>query len=141
MNKVLPLADRPTEHTGLSNATPSDCSVHQVIVAQRLVPGGTIEESYWTVWCKADSANDHLQLTDPTASGARDRAPGCIVPTTGVSGVPQRAVAFLQRLYLSWDLYILHPTDHLNVWEPKQHTNTSCIHFQVLIHPSALRSA
>jgi hypothetical protein len=42
-----------------------------------------------------------------------------------------------QRLYLSWGLYILHPTSHLEVWEPKQHTKAYCRHFQMLKHPSA----
>jgi hypothetical protein len=83
----------------------------------------------------ADSANGHL--LDLTTSGAPDMAPDYTVPTNRLSGVPQRAVTFLQRLYLSWGLYILHPTYHLNVWEPKQHTKTYCRHFQVLIHPSA----
>jgi hypothetical protein len=112
-----------------------DYAVHQGTVAQWLVPGGTMEESHQTVRCKADSANDHLP--DPTASGAPDMAPDCPVPTAGLFGVPQRAVALLQRLYLSCGLYILHPTGHLKVWEPKQYTKTYCTHFHVLIHPSA----
>jgi hypothetical protein len=70
MNKVLPPADRPTESTGISGVTPPDFLVHQGTVAQRLVPGGTMEESHQTVWCKADSANGHLQMRDPTTSGA-----------------------------------------------------------------------
>jgi hypothetical protein len=41
---------------------------------------------------KADSANG--RLTDPTASGTPDRALDCPVPTSGLSGVPQRAAAF-----------------------------------------------
>jgi hypothetical protein len=64
-----------------------------------------VEENHRTVWCKADSANDHMQLIDTMASGAPDRAQDCMVPTTGLSGVPQRIVAFVQRLYLSWGLY------------------------------------
>jgi hypothetical protein len=87
-----------------------------------------------TVRCKVDSANGHLP--DPTASGALDMAPNCVL-TTGLSGVPQKSVAFLQWLYLSWVLYILHQTGHLKVWEPKQHTKAYCRHFQVLEHPSA----
>jgi hypothetical protein len=55
-----------------------------------------------------------------------------------VSGVPQKAAELLfQRLYLSWGLYILHPTGHLKVWEPKQHTKAYNAHFQELKHPSA----
>jgi hypothetical protein len=42
-----------------------------------------------------------------------------------------------QRLYLSWGLYILHPTGHLEVWEPKRHTKAHSSHFKELIHPSA----
>ena len=62
--------------------------------------------------------------------------------TTGQSGAPVRCAAescrtAFQRLYLSWGLYILHPTGHLKVWEPKQHTKAYCRHFQVLKHPSA----
>jgi hypothetical protein len=71
------------------------------------------------------------------ASGAPDMAPDCLVPTTELFGVLQRATTFLQRLHLSWGLYILHPTGHLKVWDPKQHTKTYCRHFQVRIHPSA----
>jgi hypothetical protein len=74
-----------------------DCLVHQRTLAQRLVPSGTVEESpdypVWhrTIRCKADSTNGHL--TDPTASDTPDRARDCLMPTTGLSGVPQRAVA------------------------------------------------
>jgi hypothetical protein len=92
---VLPLADCPVAHAGLSGA--------QGIVAQRLVPGGTGEKSHWTVRCdtglsdvKACSANGHL-LCQIQWLGAQDRG-------TGLSGVPQRAAAFLQRLDLSWGL-------------------------------------
>jgi hypothetical protein len=66
--------------------------MHHGIVAQRLVPSGTVEESpdcpVWhrTIQCKADSANGHLP--DPTASAASDMTPDCLVPTTGLSGVP-----------------------------------------------------
>jgi hypothetical protein len=41
---------------------------------------------------KADNAND--RLTDPTASGAPDKAPDYLVPTIGLSGVPRRAATF-----------------------------------------------
>jgi hypothetical protein len=46
MNKVLAL---------------TDCLVHQGTVAQRLVPGVTVEESHRTVQCKAAHGNDHLE--------------------------------------------------------------------------------
>jgi hypothetical protein len=68
--------------------------------------------------------------------GAPDRAPDCPVPTTRLSGVPQRGTAFLQLLVLSWGLYILHPTDHFE-GVGAQHTSTCYRHFQVLKHPSA----
>jgi hypothetical protein len=45
--------------------------------------------------------------------------------------------SFLQWLYFSRGLYILHPTGHLKMWELKKHIKTYCRHFQVLIHPSA----
>jgi hypothetical protein len=105
-----------------------DYPLHLGTEAQRLVPGGTMEESQRTVRCKAAHANSHVQLTDPTASGAPDYS----VPTTRLSGVPQISSNFSPTLVSSWGLHILHPTDHLKVWEPKQHTNTCYRHFQVL---------
>jgi hypothetical protein len=62
--------------------------------------------------------------------------------THGMSGAPVRCAAescraAFRRLYLSWGLYILHPTDHLEMWEPKIHTKAHTSHFQELIHPSA----
>jgi hypothetical protein len=54
-----------------------DCPVHQETVAQRLVPGGTMEERTGLSGVKADNANG--RLTDPKASGATDRAPDCPV--------------------------------------------------------------
>jgi hypothetical protein len=62
--------------------------------------------------------------------------------TRGMSGAPVRCTAescrtAFQRLYLSWGLYILYPTGHLEVWEPKQHTKAYSAHFQELKHPSA----
>jgi hypothetical protein len=79
-----------------------------------------------TVWCMADAR----QRSDPTASGAPNMAsdfPVC----------RREATSFLQRPYLSWGLYILHPTSHFKVWKTKQHTNTCYRHFHVLKHPSA----
>jgi hypothetical protein len=46
--------------------------VHQGTVAQRLVPGGTVEERTGLSSIKVDSANG--RLADPTASGVPDRA-------------------------------------------------------------------
>jgi hypothetical protein len=45
MKKSVASNGRPAKNTGLSGATPPDCSVHQGIVAQRLFPGATVEES------------------------------------------------------------------------------------------------
>jgi hypothetical protein len=69
--------------------------------------------------------------------GAPDRLQRVVRCTTGLSGVPQRTAAFLQRLFWSWGLYILHPTGRLKVWEPKQHTKAYSAYFQELKHPSA----
>jgi hypothetical protein len=115
----------------------ADCTLHQGTVPQQLVPDGTMEESHQTAqWdtglsgARLTRDKIHPQRSYPTASGALDMASDCPVCRS-------KAVAFLQRLYLSWGLYILHPTIHLKVWEPKQHTNTCYRHFQVLKHPSA----
>jgi hypothetical protein len=127
--------DCPVAHRIVWCDTP-DCPVHQGTLAQWLVPGGTIEKSHHTVWCdtglpgvKACSANGHL-LCQIQWLGAPDRG-------TKLSSVPQRATTFLQRLDLSWSLYILHPTCHFKVWDPKQHAKAYCRHLQVLKHPSA----
>ena len=72
-------------------------------------------------------------------------APSSEAPTAstrGMSGAPVRCAAescrtAFQRLYLSWGLYILHPTGHLEVWETKRHTKAHSSHFQELIHPSS----
>jgi hypothetical protein len=68
--------------------------------------------------------------------------PPLTASTRGMSGAPVRCAAksyrtAFQQLYLSWDLYILHPIGHLEVWEPKRHTKAHSSHFQELIHPSA----
>jgi hypothetical protein len=44
--------------------------------------------------CKVAGGNGHLQQSDPMASRAPDRAPNYLVPTTGLSGVPQRSSSF-----------------------------------------------
>jgi hypothetical protein len=135
---------------GLSGAHTPDCPVHQGISAQRLVPGGTRREDHRTVWCEHQTVRCE-KPTVPTVT-CSDRATArrsgqatmrCLVHhrnvrcTTGLSGVPQRTAAFLQRLFWSWGLYILHPTGHLKVWEPKQHAKPYSAHFQELKHPSA----
>jgi hypothetical protein len=83
---VLPLADSPSESTRLSGAPET--------VAQRVAPGGNVEENHRSVRCKAAHANGHMPASDPTTSGASDRAPDCPVPTTGLSYMPQRSSSF-----------------------------------------------
>jgi hypothetical protein len=136
--------------TRLSGAHTPDCPVQQGTVAQRLVPGGTRREDHRTVRCEHRTVRCE-KTAAPTVT-CSDRAMArrtgqatvrCPVHhrtvwcTTKLSGVPQRIAAFLQRLFWSWGLYILHPTGHLKVWEPKQHTKAYSAHFQELKHPSA----
>jgi hypothetical protein len=101
--------------------------VHQGTVAQRLVPGGTGREATGLAGVtpglsgvKSYNANGHMRCQIQRL-GAPDRGTGLSGASTGQSGVPQRAAAFLQRLELSWGLYTLRQTGHLKVWEPKQH--------------------
>jgi nitrite reductase/ring-hydroxylating ferredoxin subunit len=109
--------------------------VHQGTPAQRLVPGGTRRKDHRTVRCEHRTVRcgKPAAPTVTCSDRAMARRTGqatvrCPVHhwtvrcTTGLSGVPQRPPAFLQRLFWSWVLYILHPTNHLKVWEPKQHT-------------------
>jgi hypothetical protein len=137
-------------HIGLSGAHMPDCSVHQGTSAQRLVPGGTWREDHQTIRCEHQTvrcgkpAAPTVTCSDrATARRTEHATVRCPVHhrtvrcTTGLSGVSQKTAAFLQRLFWSWGLYILHPTSHLKVWEPKQHTKAYCRHFQVLKHPSA----
>jgi hypothetical protein len=131
-------------HTGLSGAHTPDCPVHQRTPAQRLVPGGTRREDHRTVRCEHQTVRCGKSMRrqrSPALTEQRLGAPDmlqCAVRcTTGLFGVPQRSAAFLQRLFWSWGLYILHPTDHLKVWELKQHTKAYSAHFQELKHPSA----
>jgi hypothetical protein len=92
-----PTPDNPVPHAGLSgapgNSSPKASSWWHY--------GGEPELSTATPDClvagaKADSANGCL--IDPTASGAPDKAPDILVPTTVLSGVSHKAAAFLQRL-------------------------------------------
>jgi hypothetical protein len=100
--------------TGLSGGT-LDCPVHQGTTAQRLVPGGTRREDHRTVRCE-DRTVRCGKPTAPTVT-CSDRATArrtgqatvrCPVHhwtvqcTTRLSGVTQKAAAFLQRLYLCW---------------------------------------
>jgi hypothetical protein len=105
---------------GLSGSTP-DCLVPHVRLfgapGNYSQHGGTRERSHQTVRCDTQTVRcEILQcqrtpvVSDPTAR------------RTGLSVVPQRAATFPQRLELNWGLYILHPTGHFKVWEPKQHT-------------------
>jgi hypothetical protein len=134
--------DCPVAHR-LSGAHTPDCPVHQGTAAQRLVPGGTRREDHRTVrWHTRLSGVE--KPTAPTAT-CSDRATARRTEQATVRcPVHHRTVrcaaettAFLQRLFWSWGLYILHPTGHLNVWEPKQHIKAYSRHSQVLLHPSA----
>jgi hypothetical protein len=123
-------------HTGLSGAHTPDSPVHQETAAQRLVPGGTRREDHRTVRCEHQivrcekPAAPTVACSDrATARHTRHAIVRCLVH--------QRTAAFLQRLFWSWGLYILHPTGHIQVWEPKQHTKAYSAHFQELKHPSA----
>jgi hypothetical protein len=76
--------------------------------------------------------------------GAPDMLQCAVWCTIRLSGAPpdypvcrRELQIFLQRLFWSWGLYILHPTSHLKVWEPKQNTKAYSAHFQELKHPSA----
>jgi hypothetical protein len=89
--KVLPLADCPVEDTGLSGGTP-DCPLPHVGLSGAPGNSSPTTSSWWHYGgghglsgAKAYIAMG--RLTDPTASGAPDRAPDCPVPTTGLSGV------------------------------------------------------
>jgi nitrite reductase/ring-hydroxylating ferredoxin subunit len=152
---VLPADCLCVEHRtvrwhGLSGAHTPDCPVHQGTTAQRLVPGGTRREDHWTVRCEhqtvrcgkpvAPTVTCSDRATTRHTGQATVRCPmhhWTVRYTTGLSGMPQRTVAFLQRLFWTWGLYILHPTGHLKVWEPKQNTKAYSAHFQELKHLSA----
>jgi hypothetical protein len=137
-------------HIGLSGAHTPDCPVHQGTVAQRLVPGGTRREDHRTVRCEHRTvrcekpAAPTVTCSDrATVRRTRQATVRCPVHHWTVRciarlfDVPQRTTAFLQQLFWSWGLYILHPTGHLKGWEPKQHTKAYSAHFQELKHPSA----
>jgi hypothetical protein len=136
-------------HTGLSGAHTPDCPVHQGTPAQQLVPGGTRRKDHRTVRCEHRTVRCGKpavpMVTCSDRATARHTGQAIVrFPvhhwtvrcTTRLSGVPQRPVAFLQWLFWSWGLHILHPTGHLKVWEPKQHTKAYSAHFQELKHPS-----
>jgi hypothetical protein len=94
-------------------------------------------------------ATGRRQRSDPTVDCYRRQRSADVACTghllcsvrwcTGMSGAPddRKLLLSVQRLYLCWGLYILHPTGHLEVWEPKQHTKSYSAHFQELKHPSA----
>jgi hypothetical protein len=95
--------DRPTESTGLSGGTP-ECPVPHAGLSGAPGNSSSTASSRWHWWkeatrlsgVKACSANGHLWC-QVQRLGAPDRG-------TRLSGVPQRAVAFLQRLELCWIL-------------------------------------
>jgi hypothetical protein len=119
-------------HTGLFGAHTPDYPVHQGTPTPRLVLGGTrrkdhrtVRCEHRTVWCEKPAAPTVTCSDRATARRTGQATVRCPVHhqtvwcTTGLSDVPQRTTAFLQRLFWSWGLYILHPTSHLKVWEPK----------------------
>jgi hypothetical protein len=82
--------------TGLSGAHTPDCPVHLGTAAQRLVPGGTRSLRRQ----RSPALTGVRQATARRTGQATVRCP----VHTGLSGVPQRAAAFLQRLQLCWGL-------------------------------------
>jgi hypothetical protein len=130
-------------HTRLSGAHTPDCPVHQGISAQRLVPGGTWREDHWTVRCEHQTVRCGKPAA-PTVTCSDRATARHIGQATVRCPVHHRTVwcaaencSFSPTLFWSWGLYILHPTSHLKVWEPKQHTKAYSAHFQELKHPSA----
>jgi hypothetical protein len=115
--QVLPQADYMAESTGLSGGTCRTIRwhrpgypVHKGIVAQRLVPDGTGGEKPSNTGVtsrlssvKSCSANVHLWCQIQRLD-APDRGTGLSGDTTRLSGVPERAATFLQRLVLCWSL-------------------------------------
>jgi hypothetical protein len=95
---------------GLSVRGAPDCPVHQGTVAQRLVPGGTRREDHRTVRCEKPAAPTVTCSDRATTRRTGQATVRCLVHhrtvrcTTGLSGVPQRTTAFLQRLVWSWGL-------------------------------------
>jgi hypothetical protein len=104
-------------HTGLFGAHTPDCPVHQGTAAQRLVPGGNRREDHQTVRCEDQTVRCEKPAA-PTVT-CSDRATArrtgqatvrypvhhrTVRCTIGLSGVTQKAAAFLQRLYLCWGL-------------------------------------
>jgi hypothetical protein len=69
--------------------------------------------------------------------GAPDRLQCAVRCTTRLFGVPQRSTSFSPTPLFVLGAINTPPTDHFQVWEPKQHTKAYCRHFQVLKHPSA----
>jgi hypothetical protein len=130
-------------HTGLSGAHTPDCPVHQGTPAQRLVPGGTRRKHHRTVRCEHQTvrcekpAAPTVTYSDRATARRTGQATMCCPVHHRTVRVSQRTSAFLQRLFWSWGLYILHPIGHLKVWEPKSHTKAYSRHSQVLLHPSA----
>jgi hypothetical protein len=121
--------------TGLSGAHTPDCPMHQGTATQQLVPGGTRREDHRTVrW--------HTGLFG-VESLRRQRSPALTGGLTWqLLGTPDYPVCRREQQLFSNGYncvggYKYTPTNHSQVWEPKQHTKTYCRHSQVLLHPSA----
>jgi hypothetical protein len=62
--------------------------------------------------------------------------------THGMSSAPIRCTVESYRIAFKWLVFVrgsinTTPLGHLELWEPKQHTNEGYTHLQVLKHPSA----
>jgi hypothetical protein len=130
-------------HTGLSGAHTPDCPVHQGIIAQRLVPGGTRREDHRTVRCD-DRTVRYGKPAAPTVTYS-DRATArrtgqatvrCPVHHRTVRCDTERSSFSPTALFVLGAINTP-PTDHFQVFEPKQHTKAYSRHSQVLLHPSA----
>jgi hypothetical protein len=128
---VLPPVDCLTESTEVSDATPPDCPVHQRIVAQWLVPGGTVEESHRTVRC--DTGLSDARLTAPTVT-CRIQQP--VAHRTGHQTVrcAVESINFSPTIIFELGPIYTPPNRPFEGMGPKQHNNTCCRHFQVLKH-------
>jgi hypothetical protein len=94
-------------------------------------------------------APDRRQRSDPTVDSYRRHRSADVACTghctvdvrwcTGLSVAPDDRKLLLSVQRLVWGVEAINttPTDHSQVWEPKQHTKTHSAYFQVLKHPSA----
>jgi hypothetical protein len=122
-------------HTGLSGAHTPDCPMHQGAAAQRLVSGGTQREDHQTVRCEDQTVRCGKSAA-PTVT-CSDRATARRTGQATVRcPVHHRTVrcAVESSIFSPMALFVLGaintpPTDHFQVWEPKQPTKAYCRHF------------